>query len=95
MQAELDTHKTRCRGVTYPESYITKYTTSTSSCHLPRVEYRQVYNVYKNSTAWLHTRPAPTHTTPAGRPRGGVPREQKMLEGHLPRVVYHQVYNVY
>ena len=23
---------------------------------------------------------------------GGVPREQKMLEGHLPRVIYHQVY---
>jgi hypothetical protein len=22
---------------------------------------------------------------------GGVPREQKMLEGHLPRVIYHQV----
>ena len=23
---------------------------------------------------------------------GGVPREQKMLEGHLHRVIYHQVY---
>jgi len=23
---------------------------------------------------------------------GGVPREEKMLEGHLPRVIYHQVY---
>ena len=23
---------------------------------------------------------------------GGVPREQKMLQGHLPRVIYHQVY---
>ena len=23
---------------------------------------------------------------------GGVPREQKMLEGHLLRVIYHQVY---
>ena len=23
---------------------------------------------------------------------GGVPREQKMLQGHLPRVMYHQVY---
>ena len=22
---------------------------------------------------------------------GGVPREQKMLEGHLPRLMYHQV----
>ena len=24
--------------------------------------------------------------------KGGVPREQKMLEGHLPRAIYHQVY---
>jgi hypothetical protein len=23
---------------------------------------------------------------------GGVPREQKMLQGHLPRVIHHQVY---
>ena len=24
---------------------------------------------------------------------GGIPREQKMLQGHLPRVRYHQVYS--
>ena len=24
--------------------------------------------------------------------KGGVPREQWMLEGHLPRVIYHQLY---
>ena len=24
---------------------------------------------------------------------GGVPREQKMLQGHLPRVIHHQVYS--
>ena len=28
----------------------------------------------------------------ARRALGGVPREQKMLEGHLPRVIYHQLY---
>jgi len=40
----------------------------------------------------LHLRRAPISSQVKSRFLGGVPREQKMLEGHLPRVIYHQVY---
>jgi len=39
IESGLRSHRTRrCRVVTYLESYITKHTTYTSKCHLPRVE---------------------------------------------------------
>ena len=47
-----------------------------------RVAIRIVFRVLKDSgLGWL-----------AQRILGGVPREQRMLQGHLPRVIYHQFY---
>ena len=71
----------RCSRDTYPESYITKYTTYTNinlrngSKHLddvfpgPRRHLDQVPWLDRLRVGWA---------------LGGVPREQKMLKGHLP-----------
>ena len=53
--------------------------------------YSNGYDLYQNRFYWRKSTVAAMYVFYF--PWGGVPREQKMLQGHLPRVIHHRVYS--